>query len=29
MTPFAIAGIQMPLSASAENLTAMGGGWIN
>src|SRR5258706_3451932 len=24
MTPFAIAGIQMPLSASAENLTAMG-----
>ena len=24
MTPFAIAGIQMPLSAAAENLTAMG-----
>jgi predicted amidohydrolase len=24
MTPFAIAGIQMPLSAIAENLTAMG-----
>ncbi len=24
MTPFAIAGIQMPISASAENLTAMG-----
>jgi len=24
MTPFAIAGIQMPLSATAENVSAMG-----
>jgi hypothetical protein len=28
MTPFAIAGIQMPVSASDENLSSMGG-WLD